>query len=411
MKKLISVILVLALLSACCAAFAEEAAVAEKINFFLPATLAELELDELPVNDFPTMKTKRVRQITTITVNGELDKLSANWMGYGEVPEEVEMKDGVGQISSEGHKYSVGTQWIPGGQVEWVDTYNYGGYDETFADGEAALTEMYDAVFKTGAGAVIEDEPMQGYAVTKFGATYYEKNGEYVYLVPFYFTRVSAIYQTYEEADDIAPSLVTPSFTSEYNATYDADVVTFVDYYIEQVGGYATLYKRHYSNGWPNRAYTLETGEYAVDYTRAGVINYAKRTMENTDLFRTGIEGAKSTINWRVDVKKNQYVPLILSVSATYPEGSPITSITVSYRSNGKVYRYTVKYNVGENQSYTLTYSAKGQLCGATYQEGENVIAKHSKGGKWVNPKTGMYVHFLEPVDGDLLTAAVRVTE
>ena len=411
MKKLVSVILILALASACCAAFAEEAAGSEKISFFLPDTVAELGLDELPVNDFPTMKTKKIHQITTITVNGELDKLSANWMGYGETSEEVVLTDGVGQISGEGHKYSVGTQWIPGAKTEWIDSYNYGAYDETFADGEAALTEMYDAVFKTGAGAVIKDEPMQGYAVTKFGATYYEKNGKIIYLVPFYFKRVSAIYQTYDEANDIAPTLVTLSRTSEYNATYGADVVTFVDYYIEQVGGYANLYKRSYSNGWPNRAYTLTTGEYDVDYTRAGVINYAKRTMENTDLFRTGIEGAKSTVYWTVNVKKNQYVPAVMSVSATYPEGSRIAGITASYRSNGKVYRYTVKYNAGENRTYTVTYTAGGKLCGATCQEGETVIAKHSMGDKWVNPSNGMYVYFLESVNGDLLTGAVRVTE
>ena len=66
LKKLISVILVLAILSACCAAFAET----EKISFFLPSTVAELGLDELPVNDFPTVKTKKVRQITTIPVDG-----------------------------------------------------------------------------------------------------------------------------------------------------------------------------------------------------------------------------------------------------------------------------------------------------------------------------------------------------
>ena len=411
LKKVIAVVLVLALLTACCAALAEETGKTEKINFFLPATVAELELDELPVNDFPTIKTKKVRQITTITVNGKLDKLSANWMGYGETSEEVALTDGVGQISAEGHKYSVGTQWIPGGQTEWVDSYNYGGYGETFADGEAALTEMYNALFKTGAGAFINDDPMQGYVVVRYGMSYYEKDGKTYTVIPFYWEQVSAVYETYAEAENAAPTLVTPYETKEYSAVYDAEVVTYEDFVIDQIGGFANLYKRLYSNGWPNRAYTLETGEYAVDYTRAGAINYAKRTMENTDLFRTGIEGAKSTINWRVDEKKNRYVPLIMSVSVTYPEGSRIAGITASYRSNGKVYRYTVKYNADENKSYMLTYSAGNRLCAASYQEGETVIAKHSKGGKWVNPKNGMYIRTLEAVDGDLLTAAVRVTE
>ena len=289
--------------------------------------------------------------------------------------------------------------------------YNYGGYGETFADGEAALKEAYDAVFKTGAGAFIKDEPMQGFVVIRYGAAYYEKDGEYYNVVPFYYERVGAVYQTYEEAEAAALTLGTPFETTEYSATYGADVVTYEDYLIDQIGGYAYLYKRQYSNGWPNRAYTLETGEYAVDYTRAGVINYAKRTIENTDLFRTGIEGAKSTINWRVDVRKNQYVPVIMSVSTTYPEGSRIAGITATYRSSGKVYRYTVKYNADENKTYTLTYSAKDKLCGATCQEGETVIAKHSKGGNWVNPKNGMFVRPLEAVDGELLTSAARVTE
>ena len=71
MKKLISLILALALLGTCCAALAEGETEIKKIQFFLPATVDGLQLDPLPVDDFPTMKTKRERQITTVTVNGD----------------------------------------------------------------------------------------------------------------------------------------------------------------------------------------------------------------------------------------------------------------------------------------------------------------------------------------------------
>ena len=81
-KKLISVILALVLLSACCVSLAEGAAeTTGPIQFFLPAELAMLNIDELPVNDFPLVRTKRVHEITTITVNGEVDRMTANWMG------------------------------------------------------------------------------------------------------------------------------------------------------------------------------------------------------------------------------------------------------------------------------------------------------------------------------------------
>ena len=409
MKKLISVILAFAMLSVCCAVFAEEAAETKQVEFFLPATVAELELDELPVNDFPTIKTKRVHQITTVTVNGDLDRLTANWMGYGESPEEITMTDGVGQFSSEGHKYSVGTHWIKGGSYEWLDWYDYYGNDETFADAEAALRAEHQAEFKTGAGAEIKDTPWEGFAVFHYRfSSYLGADGEYVELENI-FEQIGGIYDTYEAAQAAADALGESTSTSEYSEEYGATVDTYEGYWVERFGGYADLYKRHYSKGWPNRAYTLYTGEYAVDYTRAGVINYAQRTMENTDLFKTGIEGAKSIINWEVPVRKGAYVPRVTGVSVIYPEDSQISSITVSYRSNGKVYRYTVKYNAGEDKSYTTSFTAKDKLAGATYLVGDVIIAKHSMKDTWVNIKTGMYEHFLESADGELLTSAVRV--
>ena len=91
MKKLVSVLLALALILSCAASFAEAEAEEEKARteFWLPDTLAPLEVEALPVEDFPTVKTKTDKGITTITVTGEVDQLLANWMGYGEESEEV----------------------------------------------------------------------------------------------------------------------------------------------------------------------------------------------------------------------------------------------------------------------------------------------------------------------------------
>ena len=407
-KKLISVILALVLLSACCVSLAEGAAeTTGPIQFFLPAELAMLNIDELPVNDFPLVRTKRVHEITTITVNGEVDRMTANWMGYGESPEEVTLTDGIGEISSEGHKYSVGTHYVTANWIEWLDGYDYYGQDETFADAEKALKAEHAAEIKKGAN--IKNYPFVGFAVYHYRWVYYTK-GDEMYTIDSTYERIGSLYTTYEEAKAAAQALGPNTSKKEFNPTYGADVTTEEGYGVERIGGYADLLQRKwaYSNGWPNRAYTIYTGEYAVDYTRGGDINYVSRTMENTDLLSTGIEGAITTINWEVNIRKKQYVPKVTGFSVVYPEGSPISSISVSY--NGKkMYRYTIKYNVGKGESYVATYSSKDRLCSASYLQGETVIAKHSKGSKWVNVKTGLYEHFLEPVDGPLCKTAVRV--
>lgn len=410
MKKLISFILILALAAACGVSTAEEAAQNGRIEFFLPATSAELGLDELPLDDFPAIKTKKVRQITTITVTGDLDKLYANWMGYGESPEEVTLTDGVGQISAEGHKYSVGTMYTTGSSYEVVGVYDYYEEGETFAEAEAALMAEYTAAAR--AGGYVTDLPMEGFAVVRYRWVYYIKDGE-SHTIDLYTETVGGLYQTREEAGAAGRALMGDgSIWSRYSAEYGAEVYTEEGYWVSRKGGYALMTQRkwNYSNGWPNRAYTVKTGEYSVDYTRAGETNYASRTMEGTDLFRTGIQGATSTVNWEIQHRKSGVRTAVTGVSAVYPEGSPISSISVSYQ-YGKVYRYTVKFNAGDNKSYTATYSSKDRLVGANYLASDVIVAKHSRGDTWVNLETKLYEHGLESAYGPLFSSAVRVTE
>ncbi len=410
MKKLISIILVLALAAAFGVSLAEEPAQGGKIEFFLPATSAGLGLDELPLDDFPAIKTKKVRQITTITVTGDPDKLYANWMGFGESPEEVTLTDGIGQISAEGHKYSVGTMYTTGTHNEFVGMYDYGAKGETFAEAEAALLAEHAAEAKDG--GYITDIPPKGYTVTRYHWVYYMKDGDLV-TIELTSWQATGYYETYEEANAAGRALVGDgSISSRYSAQYGTDVYTDDGYWVTREGGFALMGQRkwNYSNGWPNRAYTVKIGEYSVDYTRAGETNYASRTMEGTDLFRTGIQGATSTVNWEIQHRKSGVRTVVTGVSAVYPEGSPITSITVSYQ-YGKVYRYTVKYSAGDDKSYTATYSSKDRLVGANYLAGNVIVAKHSRGDKWVNIQTKLYEHGLESAYGPLFSSAVRVTE
>ena len=410
MKKLISFILVIALAAACGVSLAEGTAQDGKIEFFLPATVAELGLDELPLDDFPAIKTKKVHQITTITVTGELDKLYANWMGYGEVPEEVTLTDGIGQISAEGHKYSVGTRYTTGTYTNYVDMYDYYDEDETFAEAETALIAEHAAEAKDG--GYVEDIPMEGFAVVRYHWVYYIKDGV-ICDIELTTEQVGALYQTYEEANAAGKALMGDgSIWSRYSSEYGAEVYTSEGFWVKRIGGFALMFQRkwNYSNGWPNRAYTVKKGEYSVDYTRGGETNYASRTMEGTDLFRTGIQGATSTVNWEIHHRKSGVKTVVTSVTAVYPEGSPISSISVSYQ-YGKVYRYTVKHNAGDGKSYTATYSSKDRLVGANYLAGDVIVAKHSRGDTWVNLETKLYEHGLESANGPLFSSAVRVTE
>ena len=410
MKKLISVIIALALLAVCCTAFADDAAetaeTKEKIQFFVPATLAEYGLEDLPLDQFPTIKTKRVSKITTITVTGKPDKLYANWMGYGESPEEVILKDGVGKISSEGHKYSVGTHYVTGSPAKYIDERWYAMDEVPQAEAEADLKAAHAK--EVDSGAYIVNEPLEGYFVYYMRDSWYEKDG-WAYSVDYDYKEFPTIYKTKSEAQAAAQSMGGNKYTEVYSAEYGTTVYTWEGYGVWSYGGYSLLMKGgfKYSNGWPNRAYTVKQGEYSVDYTRGGETNYASRIMDS-DLFETGIEGAKSTINWEIYHKKNGPKTIVTGISTSYPKGSPIGSISVSFK-NDKVYRYTVTYNMNEHESYICTYTAKDKFCGATYTRDGMTIAKSSAKNKWVNCKTKLFEHFLEPLDGDMFRKPARV--
>ncbi len=405
MRKLLALFLVLVLILMSCTALADD-----RTTFWIPENLFDVEIEELPTDTFPVVRTKTADGVISVAVIGETDKLYANWMGYGEEKEEVILDHGVGTVSQDGHKYQLGASYVNYSWKDWIDSYSYHWDGKTLEDAEHYFEEKYaDAI---AAGARIQDEPFKGYYVFYTYDRYYftEKGGqtEYHQIGDYEFKKIGDYFQSYEEAEKAAKELGGMSYTEEESAEYKTTVYTSTGYGVTEDGGYAWLYttQNAISHGWPNRAYTLLTGEYAIDYTRAGVPVYATRTTEGKDFFETGIEGAKSYVNWEIGKKKNR----VLSYKTEYPEGSDIASIYVSFPTNGRFYHYTITYRAGEDKTYVAIYSAKDELIKARYKVGDQVIAQNSSAVKWINCETHREEHDLEPLRGELLGHPAHIT-
>ncbi|MBR3741400.1 MAG: hypothetical protein IKN04_13270 [Clostridia bacterium] len=99
MKKLVSLILVLAMVLACSVAMAEAPTRKGSANDF----------EDVPEFFEPIgMKTKRGGDTVTVTLDGEVDSLEVLWYGVGEEFEELEVVDGVAKYNAAGHRYQPG---------------------------------------------------------------------------------------------------------------------------------------------------------------------------------------------------------------------------------------------------------------------------------------------------------------
>jgi hypothetical protein len=410
MKKIVSTALALVLLMTCFCAFAEEGK--SRTQFWIPKDLAAMEVEELPVSSFPAVKTKTANGQIHVSVSPEPDTLYANWLGYGEAPETVELTDGQGVISQQGHKYQLGARYVNSWWMNWIDGMNYAMYGETHSYEDAVAYFAENDAEEIADGARIINEPLKGYYVYYTEDSFYFENEEdpatYHQIGDYVLEQVGNLYATYEEATAAAEALGAIEYTEEKSEEYHATVYSVKGHGVENEGGYAWLGTVEYghSRGLPNRAYTLLTGEYAVDYTRSGVPNYASRTTAGKDYFETGIEGATSVVSWEIGRKKNR----ILSIRTTYPEGNDIASISLTYPQRGNFYHYTVTYNAGEGEMYVATYSAKDELIKAYYVKDGNVVAANSSATRWINCSTGRQEHALEPLDGALLGHPAHVT-
>ena len=108
MKKLLSLILVAVLCLSAVAVLAEEVAepeAAEVETFVVANSFGDLQLT--PPSGI-SMSTKRIGDVTTAYLGGEVDKIEVNWAGEHE---ELTVEDGKVQFGHAGHKYQEGVYW------------------------------------------------------------------------------------------------------------------------------------------------------------------------------------------------------------------------------------------------------------------------------------------------------------
>ena len=84
------------------------------------------------------------------------------------------------------------------------------------------------------------------------------------------------------------------------------------------------------------------------------------------DPFKTGMDGAVTTIEWddaTIIPECGGYLTLdyIRSVTVVYPAGNYIRKVVAEYTNDKKksLSKYTITYQTGENEYYTISYAAK----------------------------------------------------
>ena len=96
-----------------------------------------------------------------------------------------------------------------------------------------------------------------------------------------------------------------------------------------------------------------------------------KTSSFSEDIFRTGMEGAKSSV---------VYTPgKMTKVAATYPRGNYIRQIIAYYRNDAErtLSQYKIVYQVSDTEKYTITYAASTNTLGELHYNGK--IIYHDK--------------------------------
>ena len=110
MKKNLSRVLALALVLASLLSLTA-GAFADGTKVVIPNKFSRLE-SQLPEREAqPTVRTKTEKGEIMVRVAGDPDNVYANWLGYGEEKEEVNLDNGLGYVELEGHKYQLGAKW------------------------------------------------------------------------------------------------------------------------------------------------------------------------------------------------------------------------------------------------------------------------------------------------------------
>ena len=302
------------------------------------------ELDELP-----KLKTRMKDWFIEVQVEGEVDYLLANWMGFEEEPEEIELNDGIGYISTIGHKYQLGARWndlqnrfiienffrIEDKTDEELREY----FDSLIAYRDARV-EGHDASKMVIAHLIPEYRVRR--TVTTYNSTTGERNTKAEVLESYFVTNVSdCMLQTmidhlpedkHEEADD---GIITDTYYCISESAFKS---------LQFLYGVP-------STGAPNRAFLGTWGNYALTWGRSGELRSTTKILSRVDLFATGLKAASSYVVWDNTDKDTKM--FISDVITYYPAGSEIASINAEYNRGGFLKQYTVTYPDGQRVCYT----------------------------------------------------------
>ena len=117
-------------------------------------------------------------------------------------------------------------------------------------------------------------------------------------------------------------------------------------------------------------AFMAGLGPVTCQFGRSGSIQYVEYTVQK-DFFKTGMADAVTVIRWKPISVKNlserddiRYETtttewVVVSVTAAYPAGNPITGVRAEYRNDKKntLGTYIITYSVNKNEAYAITYA------------------------------------------------------
>jgi len=446
MKKNLSRVLALALVVASLLSLTVGAS-ADGTKVVIPNKISRLNA-QLPERETQfQVRTKTKNGEIMVRVTGEPDTVYANWLGYGEEKEEVDLENGLGYVELEGHKYQLGAQW---NNKQYRSYFAFYPKEQGTTEGGYWLPVEYKGTVKVGNTTMklIDDmnsAPMD-IATGKSWAWIYHNNStdkptrkvsdpgnpapEYKDDLEVAGDGIKGTAPATEEyagyAEDIKDGKYQNSYLTDeikvdgvlnasnvyaWNLQDQDDKWATSEATAEKIGWtymvpsyqFMELVEGKESNGTSNgksgyKGYTyawiVEKGPWQAMYDRAGVQQYVSKTEENTDYFKTGLAGNKGKVGWNVlktpGKKYNWYVE---SVVEEYAEGD-IAKAEAVYNVNGELVRYFITYRTGEDETYRIRYTpdnkpAYGEYVGKDPFTGETNKAYTASMKKWADKATG----------------------
>ena len=429
MKKNLSRVLALALVLASLLSLTVGAS-ADGTKVVIPNKFSRLEA-QLPEREAqPTVKTLTKNGETMVRVSGEPDTVYANWLGYGEEKEEVDLENGLGYVELEGHKYQLGAKWnnkivrsylvfngdawvnasyygsvkvgntvmklvrpasddvVLGNKWAWVYDYintdtTEAGEEKDVAAAEKAMDtakQLWDNIVAAG----LPKQPKEAGANSNFYGQTAAVDKTFTQVINGVTYDVDALY-------DEKGLLIAANIDAENAKGVTGESIGWVG----MVPSYQFLDASHgvESNGAPNHAWIVEKGPWTATYTRAGKLEIVEKVEENTDYFKTGLAGSKGDVIWHNRKTTGGTKWYVAAVTEEYAEGD-IAKAEAVYNVNGELVRYFITYRTGEDETYRIRYTpdnkpAKGEYVGKDPFTGETIKAYTASMKKWADVKTG----------------------